>query len=72
MTLPDILGLFTHYGVHSAGSFQFYDVMMLIIPSTAHGHSSFCSTRSNNAVQVPADASDDNEDIPGVFSLLWD
>ena len=54
------------------GGFQFYDAMIFIIPSMAHGHSSFCGTRSNNAVPVPADALDDNEDFPGVFLLLWD
>ena len=37
------------------GGFQFYDVMMFIISLMAHGHSSFCGTRSNDAVQVPAD-----------------
>ena len=53
------------------GSFQFYNVMTFIITSTAHGHSSFYGTRSNDAVQVPADALDDNEDIPGAFLFLW-
>jgi hypothetical protein len=53
------------------GGFQFYDAMSFIIPSTAHGHSSFRGTRSNDAVQVPADALDDDEDIPGAFLLLW-
>ena len=49
------------------GGFQFYDAMTFIIPSMAYGHFSFCGTRPNNAVQVPADALDDNEDIPGAF-----
>ena len=53
------------------GSFQFYNAMMFIIPSMAHGHSSFCGKRSNDAVQVSADILDYNEDIPGTFLLLW-
>ena len=53
------------------GGFQFYDAMSFIIPSMAQGHSSFCGTRANDAIQVPADASDDNKDVPGVFLLSW-
>ena len=49
------------------GSFQFYDVMTFVIPSTAQGSSSFYDTRSYDANL--ADASDDNEDPPGMFSL---
>ena len=53
------------------GSFQFYDAMTSIIPSTAQGHSSFHGTRANDALQVPADASNDNKDVPGAFLLSW-
>jgi hypothetical protein len=52
------------------GGFQFYNAMMFIISLMAHGHSTFCGTRSNNPVQVPADALDDNKDIPSAFLLL--
>jgi hypothetical protein len=49
------------------GGFQFYDAMAFVIPSTAQGRSSFRGTGSYDA--NPADASDDNEDTPGMFSL---
>jgi hypothetical protein len=49
------------------GGFQFYDAMSFIIPSTAHGHSSFRGSRSNDANprSESASAMDDREDVPG-------
>ena len=49
------------------GGFQFYDAMSFIIPSTAHGHSSFRGTRANDANPGSASAMDDSEDVPGAF-----
>ena len=53
------------------GGFQFHDAMTFIIPPMAQVHSSFHGTRANDALQVPADTSDDNEDVPGAFLLSW-
>ena len=41
--------------------------MAFIIPSTAQGHSSFRGTRAYDGNL--AGALDDNEDVPGMFSL---
>lgn len=49
--------------------FQFYDSMTFVIPSTAHGRSSFRGTRSNDA--NPVSASDDIEDTPSVFISFY-
>jgi hypothetical protein len=43
--------------------------MAFVILSMVQGHSSFCGTRSYDA--NPAGALDDNGDMPGMFSLLW-
>lgn len=54
------------------GGFQHYDAMSFIIPSTAHGHSSYRGTRSNDVNPGSASAMDDSdrEDAPGTFIFL--